>query len=402
MPEIRDVRPVLLSVPYGDEDSFITEQYLKNGKRTCGMVTITLDDGITGIGEGYVSKFAPDVFESIADLLGAELVGSEATDIHRRYREMCDLTDYWSRQGAARQVISALEIALVDAVSKSVGVPAYEFLGGARVDALRPYGSGGEGMTKEKMVAELERLDDLGVDVFKIRSTVLEVAKTSWVLDRAAEREMRVAVDLMTTGRSVKEIFKFVQTVRKESSGELAFLEEPLDREALEDYGELRSRLDIEVTGGEAVTTVDELHDRVSERTYDFVQPDATVIGGMYPLFESFSACRRFNTDLVVHCWGGPACLMANYHAAFAGGGRLVEWPMPAYPLREEMMLDPLTIENGRLEPPSTLGLGVRLTGEIETAYPYDENAVFRSPERRTESGVTPHSDGYDWKWKQS
>lgn len=385
MPSIEAIRPVLLSAPYANEESFVVQRHLPNGYRTCGSIEITLDDGTKGIGESYLAKFAPSVFTSIAEFLIPSLLGTAASDVQRRYDEMVAMTSYWSREGAARQVISGLEIALVDAVAKHLEVPAYTLFGGKRVDTLGVYGSGGEGTTKAEMIRELDALSDRGVDVFKIRAIPDEISKVSWVLERADELDIAVAIDLMTTGRSPKDVIGFVDEVTERTTGEIAFLEEPLARNDLQGYRILRERLDIPISGGEAVTSSEELVRQLEHDPYDLVQPDATVIGGMHQLLESFTACRRYTTDVVVHCWGGSVCMMANYHAAVSGGGRLVEWPMPAYPLREEMMVSSIEISGGHLELPISDGLGVRLTEDIEEKYPFREEAVFQPFGRGTD-----------------
>ena len=68
---------------------------------------------------------------------------------------------------------------------------------------------------------------------------------------------------------------------------------------------------------------------------------------------------------------------MANYHAAFAGNGKLVEYPMLAFPLREVMVGDQMRIEGGRLYRPTAPGIGVTLTPEIESQFPFDPTAVY-------------------------
>ena len=40
-------------------------------------------------------------------------------------------------------------------------------------------------------------------------------------------------------------------------------------------------------------------------------------------------------------------------------------------PLEEEMLVDPLRIEQGYVLPPTAPGLGVKLTPEIKAKYPY-------------------------------
>ena len=62
---------------------------------------------------------------------------------------------------------------------------------------------------------------------------------------------------------------------------------------------------------------------------------------------------------------------------AFAEGGRLLEYPMPEFPLRRDMLVDPLAIENGKLKAPLAPGLGVLLTQEIEAKYAFREEVVY-------------------------
>lgn len=49
---------------------------------------------------------------------------------------------------------------------------------------------------------------------------------------------------------------------------------------------------------------------------------------------------------------------MASYHAAFAAGGDLVEFPMLDFPLGTEMLGDQARIVDGRLLKPTAPGIG--------------------------------------------
>ncbi|MDG2068211.1 MAG: hypothetical protein P8J84_06380, partial [Paracoccaceae bacterium] len=60
MSRIVNIRCVLLSSPYADADDPEIKECFPNGpKRTIGMVEVTLEDGTTGLGEGYLAVFAP-------------------------------------------------------------------------------------------------------------------------------------------------------------------------------------------------------------------------------------------------------------------------------------------------------------------------------------------------------
>jgi L-alanine-DL-glutamate epimerase-like enolase superfamily enzyme len=183
--------------------------------------------------------------------------------------------------------------------------------------------------------------------------------------------------NLANPSQSVKDVLRFLQEVEDRTPHPIDFLEEPFGPMELDSYPLLRTKTDVRVCGGEILTTAAEMCRRVTLGMYDFVQPDATVIGGMGQVREVFLNCKRYDCETVVHCWGGGVGLMANYHIALACGGILAEWPMPDYTLRRELLVEPLRIENGRLLAPSGPGLGVHLTPELERKYPFREDAVY-------------------------
>jgi L-alanine-DL-glutamate epimerase-like enolase superfamily enzyme len=382
MPKIEQIRCVLLSSSYADADDPEIKECFPNGpKRTVGMVELTFDNGHTGIGEGYLAVFAPLVFKSIVDLCKPYLIGKEGFDIDRRVRDLRSVCDYWSLQGAARHVISAFEIALQDAKGKSLGIPVYELLGGAKAESIQIYGSGGCCDAKDQFYREFSLLESKGIELYKIRSVKGDIYRTAWVLDEASRRGIEVGVDmcqnLADPPQSVDDVVAFIEAVHDKTPGKMAFVEEAIGPDCPLGFKELRARVDVPVCGGEIITTPKEMIDRINDDVYDFIQPDASVIGGISAVMDIFSAARLKDTAVVVHAWGGAAAIMASYHAAFAAGGHLVEYPMLDFPLGAEMIGDQGHIEGGRLYRPTAPGLGITLTPEMEAAYPFDETAVY-------------------------
>ena len=379
---VEHVRCVLLSSPYADEEEPEIKCNFPNGpKRTVGMVEVTLDNGVTGLGEGYLAVFAPRVFESIVELCTPYVVGANAFDIDEHVRDLCRVCDYWSLQGAARHVTSAFETALVDAKAKSMGVPAYDLFGGAQAESIRMYGSGGCCQTKEHFQRELATLDSMGIDLYKIRAVKEEIRRTAWILNESAQHGIAVGVDmcqnLTNPPQPVDDVVTYVDAVHRHTDRPIAFLEEAIGPANPAGFKALRQRVAPKVCGGEIITTPAEMIERMRNGVYNFVQPDVSVIGGISAVMEIFAAGRELDTEVVVHAWGGPVAIMANYHAAFAGNGQLVEYPMLAFPLREAMVTDGIRIERGRLLKPTAPGIGVTLTPEIEARYRFDETAVY-------------------------
>lgn len=380
---IADLRCVLLSGPYADaQNREVMTCFGGSAHKSAGFVEITLSDGTTGIGEGYMAVFAPRVFESMAALVKPYLIGRPSSAIGSLVRDVNQVFDYWSLQGAARHVLSAIEIALVDAKAKQMGVPAYELFGGARTQSIDLYASGGDFDTPATQRAELERAAALGIRLFKTRGRNWEPFRTAWVIRQAAELGLSVGVDMAqkmaNPGQSVNDVVQFVARVADLAPGHaIRFLEEPLGPMETENFRLLRSQVKSEICGGETITTPAELARRVAANIYDFVQPDASVIGGIGATLEVFTACRHYGSRAVVHAWGAAPCVMANYHAAFAGDATLAEYPMPAFALRDALFAEPLTISGGKLSLPTQPGIGVRLSADIQRQFAFNEKAVY-------------------------
>tara|TARA_B100000035_G_scaffold168892_1_gene144088 strand:+ start:89 stop:1291 length:1203 start_codon:yes stop_codon:yes gene_type:complete len=380
--KIEDIRTILLSANYGHENHPEILECFPNGpKRTIGLVEVTLEDGTQGYGEGYLGVFAPKVFESIVDLCKPYLLGKDAFDIKRRYLDLCSICDYWSLQGAARHTTSAIEIALIDAKSKSLEIPAYEMFGDNFSDKVEVYGSGGICDTKEHFIEELDYLKSLGIKKYKIRSTEKDILRTAWIIEEAKKYEIEIGIDmcqnLADPPLSADEVINFIDSVRKITPEKILFLEEAVGPTDIKGFKKLKDKFDIKICGGEIITTQEEMVSRIDLGTYDFVQPDASVIGGIQAVLEVFKHAKSKSVDTVVHAWGGPVAIMANYHACFASGGNLVELPMIQYDLESDFFTDQRKIIDGYLIRPKKPGISITMNKEIENKYFFDETAVY-------------------------
>lgn len=379
MSKIENIRSILLSADYGHAKHPEVLECFPNGpKRTIGLVEVTLENGIKGYGEGYLGVFAPKVFRSIVELCTPYLIGKDGFDINRRYKDLCSICDYWSLQGAARHTTSAIEIALVDAKSKSQKCPAYKLFGNSNNKEIEVYGSGGICDSKEHFIEELELLKSLGIKKYKIRAVPSDIFKTAWVLKESRKYKIDVGIDmcqnLADPPITADDVINYINLVKKISKEKILFLEEAVGPMDISGFKKLKETLNIDICGGEVITTPTEMIERIKLNIYDFVQPDASVIGGMYAVKEIFQYTK---TKPVVHAWGGPVAIMANYHVAFGCNGSLVEYPMIPYKLEPLMFNDQRNIKNGNLLRPENPGIGITMNNEIEKDYPFDEKAVY-------------------------
>lgn len=380
MPVIRSVRPVLLSAPYGSQGNAEVLLHLPHGMRTTGLVEIAFDTGIVGLGEGYLAVFAPHVFAETVRLLAPIVVGRSLADLPAIVRDVEIATGYWSFQGAARHVVSAIETALQDARAQSLGVPLWQALGGKTKPAMPVYASGGDSISPEFMVGEFAEIASLGIKTFKIRSRKHQADKAIWCARNSGD--IAIAVDmtqnLAIPSQTPDEVLAFLSAHDREGVTRPAFLEEVQGPMATAQLPALRKLAGVPIAGGEIITTPGELATRLSDGCYDIVQPDATVIGGVGPVLEVFAKAREAGAKVYVHCWGAGVGMLANYHAAAARAGDMVEWPLPAYPLRQALFAEQVAVRGGLLELPDVPGLGAKLTPEIERAFPFREDTVYR------------------------
>ena len=107
--------------------------------------------------------------------------------------------------------------------------------------------------------------------------------------------------------QAVNDVVQFIEQTQNLSGQEMAFVEEAIGPHDTEGFKELRRKTRVPVCGGEIITTPWDMISRMKDHVYEFVQPDASVIGGFSALEEIFAATEESKTAAVVHAWGGFA-----------------------------------------------------------------------------------------------
>ena len=109
------------------------------------------------------------------------------------------------------------------------------------------------------------------------------------------------------------------------------------------------------------------------------LQPDASLIGGLSIFRQVAQMCAHKHIPVAVHAWCGGVGIMGNFHAAFATENcTYLELSNVPNPLREEVMVEPFQILDGKLGAPAAPGLGVHLPNDLIEKYPYRPGSVYR------------------------
>jgi len=367
---ITDVRPVLLTHPYGGEPG---------GRRSACFVEVETDAGITGIGETYAGVYVPEIAASIVGLFKPLVVGEDPTGPEAVYRLAYRATSYFGRTGLTVMVLSAIENALWDITGQARAVPVHALLGGAVHDELPVYGSGGPfTLSIPELVDQAAETRRRGLRGFKMRVNFFRYQPEAEAERVAAAREalgsdLALAIDAVQTYNprpwSVKEAARML---RRLEPFDLAWAEEMLPPFDPEPYAELRRATATPISGGEGLTTAAQFEQWLRAGAFDLAQPDATIVGGIGEARRACEAAARRGIPVAMHVWGSAPTLAANVHLAVATPNCIwVEHPVLGNPLESELFVEPLVIRDGHVQPPTAPGLGIRLTAALRAKYPF-------------------------------
>jgi L-alanine-DL-glutamate epimerase-like enolase superfamily enzyme len=402
--KIVDIRPVLLTAPYGGVGA-------QASRRSACFIEVETDEGITGIGETYAGVYVPELAASIVNWFKPFLVGSafkarggdfdallqtdvgksasadlgalfhglDARNPEQIYRLGYWLSSYVGRTGPTVMVLSAIENAIWDILGKSLGVPVHVLLGGAVHNRLPMYASGGvPTFSIDQLVEQASAVRAAGFLGFKMRANFFAYQPEVEAERIGAVREVigpniALALDAVQSFNfhpwSVKQVVRMLERL---APFNLAWAEEMLPPFDPAPYAELRRATSTPISGGEGITTASQFEQWVRAGAFDLAQPDATIIGGIGEARRACENARAHDVPVAVHVWGSAPTLMANYNLAFTQPNCIwLERPVMQNPLEEELLVKPLQIQNGYLLPPTAPGLGVKLTPEIKAKYPY-------------------------------
>lgn len=371
---VRNVRPVLLSATYppGEELTWVGGTIWS---WDAALVEVTLSDGTTGLGEAGAGIMAAQAVPGIVAAFAPYLVDAdfahplEVADHLRAY------TAFWSRGGILNGVAGAIEVACLDAVAKRAGVPAYELLGGAQRESIETYASGGLGTTFDEITTWMFAQVDAGFGTVKFRAmrdpdTTIELLNhVTAQLPSGTQFVLDAVQGCASAPWPVDEAIRVGRAVAAKGA---RWYEEPCFANDLEGYARVRAAVDVPVSGVESNGTVREFAELIASGGIDLAQPDVTFVGGPRAFAEVARLASDAGLDCVPHVWGSGVTFAANLHTVFAEPRvELFEYCTLPNPLRDALLVEPVGFDSGRLRAPTTPGLGVQLTPEIEDRYQF-------------------------------
>jgi L-alanine-DL-glutamate epimerase-like enolase superfamily enzyme len=340
--------------------------------RSMVMVELRTDDGRIGHGESWTNFPAWAAAERVATLREGVfplVVGRTArhiTDIHRTLTKKLEpLGRQWGAPGPIMQAISAADMALWDLHGKDQGVPVSALLGGRVREQSPVYASSfGPASVAEQFAMRAAGKHTavkvkLGFGRERDEGILAEIRE-------AAGADITLYADA-NQAWSVGEATKMAALLK---AFDVAWIEEPLRGNRLEDIEELHRRTGLTIATGENMYGREEFARYALSPAVAILQPDIAKTGG---LTETLSICQvadAFRKPVLPHLYGGAIAFAATLQlAACVPAVREIEYDIRDNPLRDPLVVDPPTPSAGMIRLPDGPGLGIELEGAMVDKY---------------------------------
>jgi L-alanine-DL-glutamate epimerase-like enolase superfamily enzyme len=371
--KIERIETLCLSRLHEPERQWFTSRY-RTVKADCAVVIVYADSGACGIGEASPYGWPLQIRDWV-DWLAPSLVGRDPADPR--------IVPHPNGQSRAHDAaVAGIDCALWDLKAQAAGVPICQLLSDGPLDRVRLYASAGCGYDwradPSQLIREALRCAELGYTAFKFRLGT----EWSWdgvTVDRflGLVRELTQSVDrrmeLILDGncRLSEEEAMSIAVVLDELS--FSWFEEPIPSDQIDGYARLRAAVDMPITGGESLSTLEAFRPYLEEGAYDIIQQDAGLCG-LTEAMRIAQAADRYGVDVCPHSWHNGVMAMANAQLMAAlPHPYVLELCLIQGPLQWDIVETRPLIRDGWLYLPEEPGLGVTLADGLAERYPYIE-----------------------------
>lgn len=345
-------------------------------KRDAMLIRVTADNGLKGFAPGPAHVRAAD---EIRDIVGPFLEGKDPS----KWREL-----QFDAPLQTRKTYRAVEVALIDLAAKYEGAPMSELIGGRRRDRIKCYGSAGMYMPPEGYAEEAAGIQAMGFAAYKMRPAAGPDAdlETVRAMRAATGPEFGLMIDAHAWWRmgdrsyTQETIEQLCQDLRPYNP---TWVEEPLPPDDHAAYKALHDKQLAPLASGEHEPDERSFMDLIGSGGVDYVQMDVCCQGGFEMARRIFEATEKQGIRFAFHSWGTLLEVIAAAQLGVCWSEDVVEWleypchanagrvGMYPFPAADEILTEPLQIENGDLVLPDGAGIGVDVDESVVERYPF-------------------------------
>ena len=347
----------------------------------CLLVRVYTDAGIVGSGEAGLWAHHRLVYEAIREL-SDYYVGKDPGLIEHHYQVVSRDTHFMGSVLSA--AMSALDIALWDILGKSVDLPVYQLLGGKCRDKVKVFANvSGDTLDQcaESAIQNVERgFISLRAEPFfpgwaqqssaKVIKTAVEIVRT---IREAVGDEIDLGLELHRNLNPDEVII----LARELAPYRMHYLEDPLAPQSVEAQAYVARHVHIPLAAGERFYNPYQFKALIDSGSVSLIRPDLSLAGGFTQCKKIAALAETSFVGVFPHLMGSPVNI-----AAFAQ----LDAAIPNYVLQESNHVDdhplneivdqPLVLEQGYVIVPDRPGIGIEIQEEKLSRFPYQPRAI--------------------------
>ena len=315
------------------------------------MVRITDSDGVTGTGYSYtIGTGGHSVIELLKRTLVPAIVGREALEIEKIWRDLLFLTHATTTGAITSIALAAIDTALWDLKARKLGLPLHLLAGGAQ-DAIQLYTTEGGWLHLEESAliedALRAKADGFGGCKLKVGRSIHEDVRRISAVREAVGPGFEVFTD-------ANQRFNVDEAIRRAHAYEpldIGWFEEPLTAEDISGHTRLVDHTSIPIAVGESLYSAMHFREYLERHACSIIQVDVGRIGGITPWLKVAHMAEAFNIAVCPH-------FLMELHVGLCAAipnGRWVEY----IPQLDELTTERMTIRDGKAIPSQKPGLGI-------------------------------------------
>jgi len=315
---------------------------------------VRIFDADGGVGTGYsytIGNGGPSIMKLIERTLAPALIGREAAEIERIWRDLLFLTHATSVGAITSLALAAIDTALWDLKCRRHNEPLHTMAGGAQ-KRIPLYTTEGGWLHIETaaLVEDALEAKARGFGGCKIKIGRPHVSEDVARLE-AVRNAVGPAFEIMTDANQRFTIDEAIRRARCFTPIDIAWLEEPLTADDLMGHVRLSQSTTVPVAVGESLYSHLHFREYLQQGACSIVQVDVARVGGITPWLKVAHLAECFNVPVCPH-------FLMELHVSLCAAVPNARW-VEYIPQLDTLTLEPMQIENGHAIPSSAPGLGI-------------------------------------------
>ncbi len=315
---------------------------------------VRIYDADGGIGTGYsytIGTGGPSVMKLIELTLAPFLIGREASEIERIWRDLLFLTHATSVGAITSLALAAIDTALWDLKCRRHGEPLHRMAGGAQT-RIPLYTTEGGWLHIETaaLVDDALEAKARGFGGSKIKIGRPHVSEDVARLE-AVRKAVGPAFEIMTDANQRFTVDEAIRRARCLTPLDIAWLEEPMTADDLMGHVRLSQSTTLPVAVGESLYSHLHFREYLQQGACSIVQVDVARVGGITPWLKVAHMAECFNVPVCPH-------FLMELHVSLCAAVPNARW-VEYIPQLDSLTTAPMQIEAGHAIPSNEAGLGI-------------------------------------------